>query len=42
MGRQVDGKSAISIFRMDTAKWNPEPKRNTENSIRKLSEGLCA
>lgn len=30
MGRQVDGKSTISILRMDTAKWNPEPKRNSE------------
>lgn len=30
MGWQVDGKSAISILRMDTAKWNPEPTRNTE------------
>lgn len=32
MGWQVDGKSAISILRMDTAKWNPEPTRNTEFS----------
>lgn len=38
MGRQVDGKSAISIFRMDTAKWNPEPKRNRENSVCVLNE----